>query len=172
MLTVPKGPQRPEEESAAQRFREEVGQRIEAAMKAAKLNHRTLAERAGIDRSLITRLINGERRANGDQLVKLAAALGVSAASFMPGRAPMTDTVGGVDDLSPPKTGVAGMRAPPRDRAPATIGQQIAEVVDALPEKEHKLEALRRVLNYVSELRDPQPPAAEEIGNPHRARPR
>lgn len=166
MVTVEKGPKRPDDAAAAQRFREEVGRRIEAAMLAAGFNHRSLAEEAGIDRSLITRLINGERRANGDQLVKLATALRVSPASFLPGPGDMAETVVmGVDASS---TNL--LRAPGRqDRAPPTIGQQVGEIVDALDEKDHKLEALRRVLNYVSELRDPQSSAADS-GGPHRGR--
>lgn len=164
MLTVGKGLRRPNDEAAAQRaqrFREEVGRRIESAMNAAGLNHRSLAEKAGIDRSLITRLINGERRANGDQLVKLSGALGVHAATLMPGSHDVVTNVASGSGLTTlPSEGHV---------AQTTEGQQVAEIVDALLEKEHRLEALRRVLNYVSELRDPHAPAAEVQG-PRRGR--
>jgi transcriptional regulator with XRE-family HTH domain len=65
-----------------QLMRDRFGARLLELMQLARLNHRTLAERAGLDRSIITRLINGERRANGDQVAKIAAALKVAPAEL------------------------------------------------------------------------------------------
>jgi transcriptional regulator with XRE-family HTH domain len=164
MLNVPKRLSRPgDDAAAAQRFREEVGRRIRTAMLAAGLNHRKLAELAGIDRSIITRLINGERRANADQLLKLAEALGVHAANLVSGEETVV--------VSEPPASYAPQNGKARGYdVKTTEGQQVAEMVDGLQDREHRLEALRRMLNYVAELRDPSGPVAEEVGEP-RGRP-
>ena len=79
MLSVPQIPDLAEHQ---QLMRDRFGARLRELMQLAKLNHRKLAEKAGLDRSIITRLINGERRVNSDQVAKIAAALKLAPAEL------------------------------------------------------------------------------------------
>jgi len=79
MLSVPQVPDLAEHQ---QLMRDRFGARLRELMQLAKLNHRKLAEKAGLDRSIITRLINGERRANSDQVARIAAALKIPPAEL------------------------------------------------------------------------------------------
>lgn len=61
------------------------GTRLASLMKAADLNQTALAERVGIDRSRVSRLVNDKRPPNSDEVVWLAEALGVTVESMLEG---------------------------------------------------------------------------------------
>jgi len=79
-------------------FREQMGARIQAAMKNADENQTSLAEKAKIDRTVFSRILSGARRANGDQLGRIARVLDVTAASLMPDGGAQAPAIRGMSD--------------------------------------------------------------------------
>ena len=61
-----------------------VGQHMEAAMKARGENFYTLAEKAGMARPVVWRLMKGKRRANVEQIARIAKALNMDAGELVP----------------------------------------------------------------------------------------
>jgi transcriptional regulator with XRE-family HTH domain len=66
-----------------QQLREAFGARLNELRKAADLSHAALAKKAKLDRSVVTRLINGDNRANMDQILHLAGALDLSPVALL-----------------------------------------------------------------------------------------
>jgi transcriptional regulator with XRE-family HTH domain len=61
-----------------------VGQHMEAAMKERGENFNTLAEKAGMARPVVWRLMKGKRRANVEQIARIAKALNMDAGDLVP----------------------------------------------------------------------------------------
>lgn len=73
----------PERESAIQRRRVELGGRIRTKRRDAGLSQETLAERAGVERKLISRMETGTHAITLDSLIQIAAALNMSEADLL-----------------------------------------------------------------------------------------
>lgn len=75
LLVARRGGAHTEAEQAA---RDAFGARLDALRKNAGIEtHAELAKKAGLDRTVVTRLINGDNRANMDQIQALSRALGL-----------------------------------------------------------------------------------------------
>ncbi len=85
---------------AMETFPAQLGARIRAARKAARLSQHELGERVGLDQAFISRLETGTAEGTPAQMVAIARALGVSVARLM-----------GAEEASEP-AGYRGARSP------------------------------------------------------------
>jgi transcriptional regulator with XRE-family HTH domain len=101
-------------------FNEELGRRIRAAREG-KLTQATLGARIGLSRTAITNIECGRQRLLVDQLVEIAAAIGVPATNLLPpvsGQAPIANADTNVHQMPTVDRWVASMkRTAPRERS-------------------------------------------------------
>jgi transcriptional regulator with XRE-family HTH domain len=72
-------------ETTRSEFNVKFGQRLARLLEDRKMGHADLHRISKVERSTLTRIINGERRANNEHIAAIAAALNVEPGSLMPG---------------------------------------------------------------------------------------
>jgi transcriptional regulator with XRE-family HTH domain len=139
-----------------QALRDQFGARLGQLMRRAGFRtHRALAEKTGIDRSLLTRLINGERRANGDQVSRLAAALNVKPAELwtQPHSEGPESKPPGLDD-QPRQTGSNDPNVDPTTGGVGSVttdqGRIVGRMLDKIEDEDERNAAMRACLDVLA----------------------